>query len=526
MKIAENFLIAPLFFCLLTFSNALTSSRIGVVYGTQGTNFPPINYTVQLLEIKNAGFVKLRDANHEILKSLSQKSVRVSISIANNFLVHIASNQTFANQWVQENVLAYYPDTMIRFILVGQEVLSQNDTTLWYNLVPAMRRILDSVRSHNIHNIKVGTPLAMDILESTFPPSSGKFRSDIPHDQVIIPLLQFLNQTKSYFFLNVFPYFTWSANPTNVSLDLALFRGDKNSSYRDPESGLIYTNLLDQMLDSVLFASKKLGLDHVALAISETGWPHAGDIDQPGANRYNAATYNRNLVHRMSAKPPIGTPARPGVFIPTFIYALFDEDQIPGRGTARHFGILQANSWPVYDLDLTGKLGEGDYPLLPLPSNNEPFKGNLWCVVASEANIMELVPQLESVCSLGNGICDALSPGNDCYEPVTIRAHASYAFSSYWVKFRSRGTACHFNGLAVLTTTDPSHGSCKFPSIQVGLEISLGTSAKADDYWLKRHRSSPNSSLTLHLPKKHNLVSNEMLIAHETCMEPEFFRYT
>ncbi|KAL3506497.1 hypothetical protein ACH5RR_031879 [Cinchona calisaya] len=426
-----------------------------------GNNLPSIYHTIQLLQSMNCEIIKLQDANHDALQLLSGTNLRVSITIANDIIADIASNQTTADQWVRENVLAYYPGTMIRFILVGQEVLSHNDTTLWYNLVPAMTRIHDSVRANKIQNIKIGTPLDMNILESTFPPSTGKFRPDIPHDQVMIPLLNFLTRTSSYFFVNVFPYYTWSENPTNVSLNLALFRGDQNSSYTDPESGLIYTNLLDQMLDSVLFATRKLGFDHISLAISETGWPSAGDIDQPGANIYNAATYNRNLVRKMTTKPPIGTPARPGMLIPTFIHSLFDENWKPGRATERHFGILQPNGWPLYELDLIGTRGDGNYPDLPMPLNNEPFEGNLWCVVASGVNLSELGLALNFICSHGNGICDALAPRQECYEPVSIIAHASYAFSSYWAKFRSQGTACYFNGLAMQTTRDPNAISSK-----------------------------------------------------------------
>ncbi|MCD9638854.1 hypothetical protein HAX54_023014 [Datura stramonium] len=66
-----------------------------------------------------------------------------------------------------------------------------------------------------------------------------------------------------------------------------------------------------------------------------------------------------------------------------------------------------------------------------------------------------------------NGTCDELVPGSSCYQPVSIVSHANYAFSSYWAKFRENGETCHFNGLAVQTTIDPSHGSCKFPYVSL-----------------------------------------------------------
>lgn len=66
----------------------------------------------------------------------------------------------------------------------------------------------------------------------------------------------------------------------NINLDFALFNG--NFEQIDEGSGLVYTNLLDEMLDSLIFAMAKLGYPDIRLVISETGWPTAGDIEQPG----------------------------------------------------------------------------------------------------------------------------------------------------------------------------------------------------------------------------------------------------
>ncbi|XAR62524.1 Glucan endo-1,3-beta-D-glucosidase [Bertholletia excelsa] len=401
--------------------------------------------------------VKIYDADHEILKLLSGTKLHVSIMVTNDQIHGISSSQAMADKWVRYNVLAYYPDTMVRCILVGNEVLSYNtarDQQIWQHLVPAMRRIKNSLRSHNIRDIKVGTPLAMDILVATFPPSSGTFRPDVS-TQIMVPLLDFLNRTKSFFFVNVYPYFPWSANPTKEGLDFALLRAG-NLTYTDPISGLQYTNLLDQMLDSILFAMGRMGYNNVKLAIGETGWPNAGDIDQPGANIYNAATYNRNLVRKMTAKSSRGTPARPGSVIPTFIFSLYNENQKGGRGTERHWGLFYPDGRAIYDLDLTGKKSENEYGFLPNPLNDEPYQGKIWCVVADKVNLTELRSALSHVCEEGNRTCDALAPGKECYIPVSEIAHASYAFSSYWAKFRSTGATCYFNGLANQTTEDPS----------------------------------------------------------------------
>ncbi|KAK3416905.1 hypothetical protein EUGRSUZ_H02646 [Eucalyptus grandis] len=438
---------------------------MGINYGRVGNNLPSPSQSVERIQLMRARRVKLYDADPEILKLLSRTQVQVSIMVQNQEIPGVASSQALADKWVRNNVLPYYPRTMIRFILVGNEVLSYNSTDrdrqLWGDLVPAMRRIKSSLRSNRIRNIKVGTPMAMDVVESTFPPSSGRFRSDVA-ESVIMPLVRFLNSTRSYFFLDVYPYFPWSRNPGDISLDFALFRG--NFNYTDPATGLTYTNLLDQMLDSLIFAMERLGYSNVPLLIAETGWPNSGDIDEPGANINNAATYNRNLIKKMMAEPPAGTPARPGVVIPTFIFSLYDENQKAGPGTERHWGLLHANGDAVYEIDLTEKRPASTYGPLPLPTNNRPYKGKLWCVARIDANVTDLGSALSSACRV-NGMCDILMPGRECHEPASTFRHASYAFSAYWARFRSRGATCYFDGLAEQTVGDPSRGSCKFPSV-------------------------------------------------------------
>ncbi|KAJ4846060.1 hypothetical protein Tsubulata_002582 [Turnera subulata] len=453
-------------FFLVACSNAEILNKIGVNYGRLGSNLPSPYESIEHLKSMKAGRVKIYDANPEILKLLSGTNIYVAITVPNSQIISIASNQSVANSWVRDNIIPYYPETMIRFLLVGNEVFSHSsdqDKQIWQNLVPAMRKLKSSLASHDIRNIKIGTPLAMDVLRTSHPPSSGTFRSDIA--AVMVPLLKFLNSTNSYFCLDVYPYFAWSASPNNISLDFALFTS--NRTYTDPSSQLKYANVLDMMLDSVIFAMTNLGYPNIKLLISETGWPNAGDVDQHGANIYNAATYNRNLVKRLTSRQPVGTPARRGAEIPTFLFALFDENQKPGAGTERHWGLLRPSGQPVYEIDLTGNRSLADYPPLPAARNNRPFRGKLWCVVVKGANLTRLRAALDFACNHGNGTCDALTPGNECYDPVSLTAHADYAFSSYYAKFRSQGATCYFNGLAELTTKNPSRPTCQFPSATV-----------------------------------------------------------
>ncbi|KAH1243057.1 putative glucan endo-1,3-beta-glucosidase A6 [Glycine max] len=270
---------------LLLLSGSKVSSNIGVNYGQLGNNLPSPHRSIELLTA-----MKACDANLEILRLLSNTN-SVSIIIPNNDISGIAANQSIADEWLRKNVLPYYPNTMIRYLLVGNEVLSYNSEQghqMWRDHVPSMLRIERSLRAQNIRDIKVGTPLAMDVLQSTFPLSSGVFRSD-----------------------------------------------GKFQQHKRPWQWLGLHQLVGPN-DSLIFVMAKLGYPNINLVICKTGWPNSGDGEELGANASNAATYNRNLIQRMTTKPPIGTPARPRVTITTFIFSLFGENEKPGPGTERH----------------------------------------------------------------------------------------------------------------------------------------------------------------------------------------------
>ncbi|KAK7293174.1 hypothetical protein RJT34_16036 [Clitoria ternatea] len=459
-------LLIPLLMFSISYSispSEAFSSQPGICYGQLGDNLPPPKESIQLIKSLKAKRVKIYDANPEILHALQNTNLQVSIMVPNEIISNISSNQTLADHWVLTNVVPFYPQTLIRYLLVGNEITSSTPNTTWPHLVPAIRRIKHSLKTFRIRKLKVGTSSAMDILETSSPPSNAAFRKDIT-EPVIKPLLRFLNRTKSFFFLDVYPFFAWSSDPTNINLDYALFES-MNVTVTDPGSGLVYTNLFDQMVDAVYFAMKRVGFPDVRIFIAETGWPNGGDIDQIGANTYNAATYNRNFVKKVMRKPDVGTPARPGSALPSFFFALFNENLKPGPGTERHFGLLNPNGSRVYDIDLSGRTPESEFRPLAPPENNVPFKGRIWCVVARRDNETALAAALSYACSQGNRTCDSIRPGNACFKPNSLFWHASYAFSSYWAQFKKIGGTCYFNGLATQTAKDPSFGSCKFPSV-------------------------------------------------------------
>lgn len=458
---------------------------LGINYGQIANNLPSPATAVQLMKSINVGYVKIYDADPQVLTALANTSLPLVITVANQDIPNIASGSSNADQWVQKNVLPYYPATQIFMIMVGNEVLSNTQIqSTWSQLVPAMENLQASLAKNNLDgSIKVTTSVAMDALASSYPPSNGSFNSDIA-GSVMQPMLSFLNRTDSYFFVDAYPYFAWCSNPVNISLNYALF-GVGTTAIQDGQ--LQYSNLLDAQLDAVVAAMAELGFPQVKLAVSETGWPTQGAADQPGANVANAVRYNRRLVSKFSASPPVGTPRRPGAFIPVFIFSLFNEDQKPGAVTERNWGVFYPSGTPVYDIDLSGGNQGSTYtPIIRSGTNNNTFSAPVgapasatatptptaaptpstvqqWCVAKTGVNNMTALQEaLDYACGAGAD-CSAIQAGNACYQPDTVEAHASYAFNSYWQSTKSNGGTCSFNGVAALTTSDPSSQGCSFP---------------------------------------------------------------
>ncbi|CAA2981814.1 glucan endo-1,3-beta-glucosidase 3-like [Olea europaea subsp. europaea] len=181
------------------------------------------------------------------------------------------------------------------------------------------------------------------------------------------------------------------------------------------------------------------------------GWPSKGDSSDPDATLDNANTYNSNLIRHVLNTT--GTPKHPGIAINTYIYELYNEDLRSGPIFEKNWGLFDANGVPVYSLHLTGS-----GTLLSNDTTNQTF-----CVAKEGADRKLVQAALDWACGPGKVDCSPLLQGNPCYEPDTVVAHASYAFDAYYHRMAMAEGTCNFNGVATITTKDPSHRPCIFP---------------------------------------------------------------
>ena len=95
-------------------------------YGQVADNLPPPSATVKLLQSTSIEKVRLYGADPAIIKALANTGIGIVIGATNGDIPTLASDSNSAAQWVNSNVLPFYPASKIILITVGNEVTFQN----------------------------------------------------------------------------------------------------------------------------------------------------------------------------------------------------------------------------------------------------------------------------------------------------------------------------------------------------------------------------------------------------------------
>ncbi|KAI3948859.1 hypothetical protein MKX01_022273 [Papaver californicum] len=488
-----------LFYLLLLFSfsifitsgiieaEAKDAPYVGINIGTDVSNLLSPEELISFLQSQKISHIRLYDSNADILKALSHTKIRVIISVPNNQLIAIGSSNTTAATWIQRNVVAFYPQTLITSISVGDEVFTTNPSSAPI-LLPAIASLYNSLVASNLHNdIKISTPHAASIILDTFPPSQAFFNQTLT--PFLLPLLQFLSRTKAPLMMNFYPYYVFMQNKGVVPLDNSLFRPlTPSKEMVDPNTLLHYSNVLDAMIDAAYFSMKNLNVSDVVVLVTESGWPSIGDSKEPYATIDNADTYNSNLIKHVFDRS--GTPLHPELTSSVYIYELFNEDLRANPISEANWGLFYGNSTPVYLLHVSGT---GTF--LGNDTTNQTY-----CVVMDDVDSRTLQAALDWACGPGRANCSEIQPGENCYQPNDVKNHASYAFDSYYQKQDRVSGSCDFNGVAMITTTDPSQGSCIFPGSKrlgtnktsaVGTATNTTMASGGVGHLLRRRRRTP-----------------------------------
>ncbi|KAI3967447.1 hypothetical protein MKX01_012257 [Papaver californicum] len=445
----SHFLILALFF--FSAAELCRASTIGICYGRNADDLPTPDKVAELVKNQNIKYLRIYDANIQVLRAFANSGVELMIGIPNSDLLPFSQFQSNADTWLKNQILPYYPATKITYITVGAEV-TESPGNISALVVPAMKNVLAALKKAGLHRkIKISSTHSLGVLSRSFPPSAGAFNSSYAF--FLKPLLEFLAENQSPFMIDIYPYYAYRDSSTNVSLDYALF--ESSSEVIDPNTGLIYTNMLDAQVDALYFALSALSFRTIKIMITETGWPSKGAAKETAATPDNAQTYNTNLIRHVINNT--GTPAKPGQEMDVYIFSLFNENRKPGMESERNWGLYYPDQTSIYTLDLTGK-----GPVDADAAANATSSNGTWCIASSTASELDLQSALDWACSSGNVDCSAIQPSQPCFQPDSTISHASFAFNSYYQQNGASDIACGFGGAGVKTTKNPSYDNCLY----------------------------------------------------------------
>ncbi|GAB4837916.1 hypothetical protein Ancab_027443 [Ancistrocladus abbreviatus] len=447
------------------FLSANAQSFIGVNYGEVADNLPPPEATVKLLQTTSISKVRLYGADPAIIKALANTGIGIVIGAANGDIPALATDPNHANQWVNSNVLSYYPASKIILITVGNEVMTSGDQNLISQLLPAMQNIRNALNAASLGGeIKVSTVHSMAVLSQSEPPSSGRFNPGF--EDAMRGMLEFQRENGSPIAINPYPFFAYQSDPRPETLAFCLFQ--PNAGRVDSGTNIKYMNMFDAQVDAIHSALSAMGFKDIEIVVAETGWPYRGDSNEVGPSIDNAKGYNGGLVSHLRSM--VGTPLMPGKSVDTYIFALYDEDLKPGPTSERSFGLFKPDMSLIYNIDLT-KSSEApsapsttpSAPSAPstTPATPSPKPTSGWCVPKAGVPDTKLQANLDYAC--GQGIdCSPIKPGGACFEPNTVPSHAAFAMNLYYQTTGRKPWACDFVQTATVTSVNPSYNSCTY----------------------------------------------------------------
>ena len=183
--------------------------------------------------------------------------------------------------------------------------------------------------------------------------------------------------------------------------------------------------------------------------MGEIGWPTDG---APGlASPSLAQVFNSHLVGKVTGKQ--GTPKRPGVSIPIYLFELFDQDQKDTNP-----GLFELH-WGVYNMHGSAKY-RFSFTVGPTPPLTPP---PTWCVLKSGATMGAMYGAINYACTTGGVDCSFIKPGGQCYGGGSLEFQATAVIDTYYQKFDQARNTCNFDGAAYISYVDPSVGSCRLP---------------------------------------------------------------
>ena len=341
---------------LISVVSTASATTIGVTYVPAPSQPPPEEVASTLRSLKITA-VRLPVAEPSVIRAFFYTNISLFLSIPNSLIHSISTNRSTASLWLYNHVVPFYPRALITAISVGTNVLADGNASSADVLLRAVRNVHQSLVDLGIRKITVSTTFSfVNIMMTSFPPSSAEFEE--PTNNVILkPLLQFLSETNSSFFVNLYPYFVYKLRP-EIPIGFALFQEETYNFRDDAITGVRFRNLFDLMVDAVIAALTISGHENIPVVVTETGWPSCDSANDVEARPIYAEMYLRGLVYHLQSGR--GTPLRKEGVAEAYIYEVFDTNttfsNLPAMrvGTGQNWGFLHPNMSMKFEIDFSG----------------------------------------------------------------------------------------------------------------------------------------------------------------------------
>ena len=191
---------------------------IGVIYGTVADDLPPAIEVIALYNTNCIGKMRIFYTNQATLQALKGSNIEVIVGVVNDDLQGLASSPAAANTWVQTNIIPYVPDVKISYIAAGNEIKPSDPLAQYVEL--AFHNLNNAITGSNLQ-IKVSTAIDMSLLGKHYPPSACSFSDSA--SSYMKTIVRILVNANAPLFANVYPYFAYIGDPTDIMLEYALF---------------------------------------------------------------------------------------------------------------------------------------------------------------------------------------------------------------------------------------------------------------------------------------------------------------
>ncbi|XP_050223098.1 glucan endo-1,3-beta-glucosidase 12-like [Mercurialis annua] len=478
-----------LFLCLLTLCSSGT--KLGFLYNAREKNTGDSSITRKLSVLEEnkvyVSYVKVLAADHSVLSSLSSSNVSVHLYLDDSLVENFLNSKSSAILWVKTFIFPFMPRVNIRsLVLRGGNDMSR--------VLSSMKLISSVLRDLGFDNeVKVSVAFSLSFLESL----------DRKQENELNRVLGFIKRLRSFVVVEGSFENSVESMIKKATLVSSILDCDDvdvvmtlESSIVDPsdEQVIEFAAMALQSLENSQIAELYVEVSSVAgfVAIEQEQIFHSARRELMKTVSHDAINPPITLpsdnptptIVTVPATNPVtitpGNPASAPIQIPSTTPILFPPSN-PAVNPPVPFTtpvstpaapITVPGMQPITNPVTTYPAPTGNVPgttpavnpVTPPATTNAPaVPGQSWCIAKSGVSETALQSALDYACGMGGADCSQIQQGGNCYNPSTLQNHASYAFNSYYQK-NPTATSCDFGGTASIVSSNPSTGSCVFPS--------------------------------------------------------------